>query len=620
MKIFEKLKNWPWVRFLSAAVVAVSFVAVLQGTLVDNLFFGVLVFFGYIYARQASLFLLSVCFGMIVAGIVASAVSKIFGVVPHEVIVCLFILAFFFSNMAIRRWTQGNTRNTDSDLVSLIIFGVTALLIWRWPLNSPIDFIGFLSYEDNAAWISTVAAFTPQHTGGFITGSGGFVLDPLMSLIYGIRTVGLSDVKPIVVYEVTAATYGLLQFLAIVTVGLFVVRKLKTTPSGVALQLTAALASMSISYIALQLPRSTGHLTFIGAIALMHVILLLSTILFENKKYFFAATFIVSVGVVGMWWPYLLVVAITLVLMILDKSWTEFWRSTASYLKRPRIIALGIVLLVVTLIAMLPLFTNGFGSMSPLEFFRVSGGVQPVPGYLTLIGTIALGFYYLMAEKKEQIKIGSLFTLALGILLIGIHLVSYFVGPSYTPNYSYNKSLLLFAISAIPLIAVVVAEQITRYSNRGTAAICAIAIFGVGGVTTGWNLNSPREIVAPVWANQLQAMATKYPGSSIFCSTSNPAANFDAYLCSRHSIALQQIDSERGSYWGTLQANPAPTTDTEQLETLRSFLDDLLSQNKKVIILSLDDYYQIADEDKWWMDQLPLDKVHISTPRGEIAN
>ena len=616
------LKDSPMIRIITAVVVAMCFMAVLQGTLVESFFFGSLAFLGYIYTKQASLFLVCICTGVVTTGILASVGSELFGVLSHKLIICGFATTFFFSVKLVRRWTQNNILDRDSNFLSVVVFGVAALLIWRWPINSPSEFIGFLSYEDNAAWTSTVAAFTPQHAGGFISGSGGFVLDPLMSLLYGIRTVGLSDVNSILVYEVTVATYGFLQFIAVVSVGLFIIRTIKPYKSGITLQITASLSAMFMMYIALQLPRSTGHLTFVGAIALITSMLLISTVQFTKKKHFIVTIVLVSAGVVGMWWPYLLVVIFTLFITIFRSSWTELSNWARNFAKSPRAVAVGLVLFVVALVTLRPLIVHGFASMSLLDFFRVNGGVQPVPGYLTLFGTVALAIHILMPENNEQAKSVSTFGVALGILLVIMHFVSYFVGPTFTPNYSYNKTLLLFSISMIPLVVLVIAQKFAQHMphmQRESIAVCAIVIFGIGGVTTGWDLNNPRSIGVPIWSDQLLDMSANYPQAIILCTTSVSEMNFDAYLCSRHSGAIQNQNTDLTNNWRHLQLFPSPTASSIQLAIVQKSITNSINENKKVILLSLEDKFQIADEDSWWMNQLPLDRFVISTPRGELA-
>jgi hypothetical protein len=55
------------------------------------------------------------------------------------------------------------------------------------------------------------------------------------------------------------------------------------------------------------------------------------------------------------------------------------------------------------------------------------------------------------------------------------------------------------------------------------------------------------------------------------------------------------------------------------LAIVQKSITNSINENKKVILLSLEDKFQIADEDSWWMNQLPLDRFVISTPRGELA-
>jgi hypothetical protein len=42
---------------------------------------------------------------------------------------------------------------------------------------------------------------------------------------------------------------------------------------------------------------------------------------------------------------------------------------------------------------------------------------------------------------------------------------------------------------------------------------------------------------------------------------------------------------------------------------MKSDISQLISQNYKVIILSLEENFNIAEEDSWWMNQLPLSEL-----------
>jgi hypothetical protein len=49
---------------------------------------------------------------------------------------------------------------------------------------------------------------------------------------------------------------------------------------------------------------------------------------------------------------------------------------------------------------------------------------------------------------------------------------------------------------------------------------------------------------------------------------------------------------------------------------MKDEMSQLISQNYKVIILSLEENFNIAEEDSWWMNQLPLSEV---TKIGSIS-
>lgn len=615
----SKLKHQP-LNILVAAVFGVCVALVRQGTLIDGLLFAVFFLMGFLLSRNIELLLVNLGISLITIGVFASVISRILGAIPLEYMLIGFLLTFAVSTQVLKRLVRDSQSDSISQSISIFVAGTAAALIWRWPFETLTDYLGFLSPEDNAAWISTVSSFSPVHLNGFVRGSGGFVLDPLMSLLYGIRNVGSPASETDLIYATTVSTYGILEFLAMVAAGLFTKRILKPSVSPFPVRLAACLSTVSLTYIALQLARTSGHLTFIGAVTILNLILLVSTIEFKSFRFFIAISFLMSLGVIGMWWPYLIVVLLASSLMIsgLPKMGVRTFFDT-DFLK-PKTLILTIGLGVLVTIAIIPLMTHGFGSMSPLEFLRVNGGVQPVPGYLIIFGVAALALFTKTSRKNIQLEFMTWFGIALGLFLFAIQITSYFVGPTYAPMYTYNKTLLLFAITSVPLIPTVLAQILSKFGHRQIGSIFIITIFGIGNVTTGWDLNNPRSITAPLWADQLSTMSMKYPKAKILCSTSNPQMNLEAYLCSRHSGAIQNQDVELTGSWGFLQINPTPNAQSLQLETVRRSLETLVNRKQQIVIISLEDEFKIADEDKWWMNGLPIDKLIVSTPRDRLEN
>ena len=58
-----------------------------------------------------------------------------------------------------------------------------------------------------------------------------------------------------------------------------------------------------------------------------------------------------------------------------------------------------------------------------------------------------------------------------------------------------------------------------------------------------------------------------------------------------------------------LETPPARIADDFRIQRMKSDISQLISQNYKVIILSLEENFNIAEEDSWWMNQLPLSEL-----------
>ena len=124
---------------------------------------------------------------------------------------------------------------------------------------------------------------------------------------------------------------------------------------------------------------------------------------------------------------------------------------------------------------------------------------------------------------------------------------------------------------------------------------------------TGIGLSSPRVLMPPTWgANLLMRI-----GAVIFCSTSDPARNLEAYTWSRRSSALQPMVGTLSAECRHVQLFPTRSliADDFRIHRMKHEISQLVSQNYKVIILSLEETFNIAEEDSWWMNQLPLSEV-----------
>jgi hypothetical protein len=150
--------------------------------------------------------------------------------------------------------------------------------------------------------------------------------------------------------------------------------------------------------------------------------------------------------------------------------------------------------------------------------------------------------------------------------------------------------------------------------HLGTPNVSLIAIplaFFLGTLTIGWNLNSPRVLTTPTWGEVLVRTADNNPDAVILCSTSDPARNLEAYICSRHASALQPIAGTLSAEWRHVQLFPIRllVADDLRIQSMKTQISKLLSEGYKIIIISLEENFSIASEDSWWMNQLPLSEM-----------
>ena len=82
-------------------------------------------------------------------------------------------------------------------------------------------------------------------------------------------------------------------------------------------------------------------------------------------------------------------------------------------------------------------------------------------------------------------------------------------------------------------------------------------------------------------------------------------------MCTRHAAALQPAAGDTATDWRHVQLFPAKSTPEDEARILRlkSALTALASQQGRIVLLSLEKDFAIADEDGWWMNQLPLGKI-----------
>jgi hypothetical protein len=282
------------------------------------------------------------------------------------------------------------------------------------------------------------------------------------------------------------------------------------------------------------------------------------------------------------------------------------------------VIATVAIALILALVC-IPILKGSFLSLSVREFFVVKGGLHTASTNLLVGGALALCLLVALLEIPKNSRSfprdpSNIFTtniLLIGGLAVLLNVASMFVGPEYTQNYSVQKMTLLFGLACVPLLVITVVKGVERIDGKVTRLAALPLIFFLGSLTVGWNLNTPRVLTPPSWGSTLISIANDNPNALILCSTSDPARNLEAYLCTRHAAALQPEYGDLATDWRHVQLFPAKSTPEDEVRILRvkSALTALASQQDKIVLLSLEKDFSIAEEDGWWMNQLPLGKI-----------
>jgi hypothetical protein len=583
-----------------------------------------------VISRSLSQAALAVISGLAISGILVSVYTHIPDAPKLPVVVLPLICGGCISLMSLTLRGLKTSVSIRTRITELATLGISFILIHRWPMRSATEYLSFISYEDNAAWTQTAAGF---REGNYKSGFGGFVLDPLMGTLHGLLKLGsqTSAARPSTAFIITGTTFAVIEFFAILCAGLIVVRLSRLNKQTSYLPLALAPLSAALAYSALQIPQSTGHLTFIGALLFIWSLGLAGTAPVihrsQDSKKIFLASSLLLLGMTGMWWPLVLILPVSLFLSLQLTSPT---RNIAKSLfqregTRGKVFLAALAALILATPISIPII-NALTSMSVRDFFLVKGGLHLASSSLLVSSSLSLLILMILLESKESPRHfpnnpSHVFTSTIaltGVLAAVLYAVSLFIGPEFSQNYSVQKVMLLFALAGTPILMATVNNAAERIGRPNISLVAIPLAFFLGTLTVGWNLNSPRVLTPPAWGANLVRVADENLGAIIFCSTSDPARNLEAYICSRHASALQPLDGTLTADWQHVQFFPARTliADDFRIQRMKYEMSQLISQNYKVIILSLEENFNIAEEDSWWMNQLPLSEV---TKIGSIS-
>lgn len=576
-----------------------------------------------VVSRDLSQVVLNTISGLALTGILVTLYTHIPGSPELPNILLPLICGGSISIMSLTLKEPKSSISIRTRITELATLGISFILIYRWPMRSATDYLSFISYEDNAAWTQTVAGF---REGNYQSGLGGFVLDPLMGILHGLLKFGSSNsaARPSTAFIITGTTFAVIEFLAILCAGLIVVRLSKLNNQISYLPLVLAPLSAALAYSALQIPQSTGHLTFIGALLFIWSLGLLGIAPLnhhsrESKKVLLTCSLLL-LGMTGMWWPLILILPVALFLSLQLMSPTQgikilFFKQARNGGKP---LFMGIVALALAVPISLPIIRT-LTSMSVRDFFVVKGGLHLASSSLLVASSLSLLILMILLGSKESLQhfpnnSSHVFTSTIaltGVLAAVLYAVSLFIGPEFSQNYSVQKVMLLFALAGAPILIVTVNSGAERIGRPNISLVAIPLAFFLGTLTIGWNLNSPRVLTPPTWGANLVRVADENPGAVIFCSTSEPARNLEAYMCTRHASALQPIVGTLSAEWRHVQLFPTRSliADDFRIQRMKYGISQLISQDYKIIILSLEENFNIAAEDSWWMNQLPLPEM-----------
>ena len=534
-----------------------------------------------------------------------------FGVSPSLFALVVLITTFVTGYCIKKRVRQKVNIGVGAHAETILLLAIS-LLFLRWPLSSIGKFIGFLKYEDNAAWLRAAAGYLKINDGNIRplnTAAGGHVLDYLIGFIHAITALGDSsrNTDPVTAFITVANTYmtiGILSCLFIALISWQILKKLASRDLGI----IGMLCVVIVAYPGFVRPSfEAGTLSLSATVmsiwAAMFLVLLITT---EQRTagLYHILLFFLFVGIGGMWWPAVPISVASGLLLVVDYF----------YAKRNsnRLVFLVIPLLLFCLLPLIKLWKHFFTILSFRSFFTAQGGVLAYPEIamaliMLSVGVIAAGLWTKNNEQAwPQSFLPSSVLVFLAIYAWGLYIVSLFVGPLFSPNYSVKKLLLLLFLVGAPLVLPVALSFIIKHSPAPAALISPLLALSIGLNGYGINLNSPRTITEPMWTKGLISVARKYPGAIIVCSSSRDDGYYqgEAYMCSRHAGSLMQTDGLFGLAWRNHIVTPGAENYALSMseiyeETKRN------APNQQIIVLSLEPQLSTTEPNSSWMMQLP---------------
>jgi hypothetical protein len=249
------------------------------------------------------------------------------------------------------------------------------------------------------------------------------------------------------------------------------------------------------------------------------------------------------------------------------------------------------------------------------DFFAVKGGLQPLPQNLLPLGLFGVGVLYVWRSARHGVENWTLITASIAAYALLLAIGSQFVGPDYAINYSPAKLLLLVAVFLGPFILTIPAFLLRQRGGMLTVVLVGCLVISQGWLVSTWSLNNPRAVAPPVWGAALLDI-TDVDQASVFCLTSQPERRMEAYECSRHASALTNFNYDAAAAWRHMilfPGEPDPANQ-ERVKLIGDRIRSEMAANRSVVLLNLDPQFEIAEVDRWWIQDLPRTRDELVSP------
>lgn len=495
----------------------------------------------------------------------------------------------------------------------------SSLLLLRWPLDRIGQYITLLRPEDNSRWISFAAELLPFRQGAIHPSAavgggagGGHVYDYYIALIHVLTNLKsnlrLQDVTTAYItigntYKITILVILFLSSLLFLTL----IKRIVTEK----FSLIGAISVPIFMYPALHdVLLRTGHLSLLVTLLYLLVGTVFALAAQQKEDRYFAISILVAVvglGAGGIWWPILPVSVVVIAYVLLSIFFEK------KLFKNLVALVGSLLLLIVLYRTMSVYFVQYFRVISIRSFFSAQGGIQETPSLALGLGLFSICFLAIRitVKKGEFLRIPLAFVATFGLATYALILfvASYFIAPSFGPNYSVKKILFLLFLFTIPFLYTGMNISIAKVNPKIGLLFSPIIAISMALNLYGLDLNSPRNLVDQSWGPGLISIVQQDRNAVVLCS-SNADNSYEAYVCTRQAKYLLGTGRWLSTAWHDYILTP-------QVGAIEKTMDEIYrefrreSPDSKIYVLSLESSFSFATANSWWMKPLPWREITV---------